>query len=888
MSYRIFVLSTTHWDREWYMPHEKYLVRLVSLFDRLLDLMEEKKEYVFITDGQFSMVDDYLKARPENTERLKALVAEGRLKVGPWYTQPLQTLVSGEAIIRNLHYGIKESEKLGGAMKFSYEIDEFGHASQIPQILRGFGIEAAMGWRGIPKGAKSAFKWVSPDGSAITMLYSNRGYGEATDLPLSREDSVCVVDGVERRRDGLDKRIERLHALRDAYSETDVRLWLNGIDHSFAQPDILEVIEKINAEFPEYTVKQATPEEYLEAIRAAYAAAGIDMQEIRGELMSSHEQMLESIHSAHPRQKLAHFDTENLLESGVEPTAALAWLAGFDAHEWAQERAWKYVLENHAHDTLGCCSVDDVFNEAMTRYRCARALSEQVCEDSRRDIMSCFTDFPSMFVFNTTAHDFEGVAEFTLDIPKGICTESFSLESADGTAIPMQIIGARPITDVRYNPRWGHPLISGGVQVRVLCSLPKVEPFGWLRLNIKEGAPRVKRNRTVHYLSKEPCVMENEFLRVKINRDGSFDLTDKLTGVTYPDQYSWEDTGDIDNIYVHVPQRFGKTVYSKGAVAEISLIYDNPLACSYEIRLDLAIPEGDGIYEQRSERNVNCSIKLTLTLANGVKHLEVVAEIENRAREHRLRALFPTYITDTEVSRGGQPFDVVEKPIYESASQDGLAEQAYATHPMQKICDVTGKTHGLMLAARGIYEYECIDDDSRALALTMLRCHNKIFGFFGTTGQYELKEAENLTVVTFRTALIPHGADSREAYECAMRFITPPVMTLSRAPERSLLADYVSPKIKLPDSASAIRLEQDGKLTVTALKKAFDRNSLIVRVLNIGDRETDGKLSLTFPNLAPKNIYETDLNENRIRRVGSESASFTLRARGLITFEFEI
>ena len=106
-TYQIHVLSNTHWDREWYMSHEKYLVRLVSLMDRLLDILAKNPTYIFITDGQFSMVDDYLQNRPERAEELRGYVKEGRLRVGPWFTQPLETLVSGEAMIRNLHYGIK-------------------------------------------------------------------------------------------------------------------------------------------------------------------------------------------------------------------------------------------------------------------------------------------------------------------------------------------------------------------------------------------------------------------------------------------------------------------------------------------------------------------------------------------------------------------------------------------------------------------------------------------------------------------------------------------------------------------------------------------------------------------------------------------------------------
>ena len=218
--YFIHVLSNTHWDREWYMSHEKYLVRLVSLMDRLLDILAKNPEYIFISDGQFSMVDDYLQNRPERAEELRGYVRAGRLRVGPWFTQPLETLVSGEAMIRNLHYGIKGSEALGGAMRFSYEVDEFGHASQTPQVLRGFGIGGAIAWRGVPKDCRSAFEWVSPDGTSVVMLNSNAGYGEATALPMADEDFDEVIDGVVIRRAGLEKRVESMLNLRIPRSDS--------------------------------------------------------------------------------------------------------------------------------------------------------------------------------------------------------------------------------------------------------------------------------------------------------------------------------------------------------------------------------------------------------------------------------------------------------------------------------------------------------------------------------------------------------------------------------------------------------------------------------------------------------------------------------------------
>jgi len=884
MKTKVFVISNTHWDREWYMPHEKYLVRLVSLCDRLVAIMEEQPDYIFISDGQYSMIGDYLAARPEMTDRVKALIAAGRLKVGPWYTQPLETLVSGEAMVRNLHYGIAESEKAGGAMRFSYEVDQFGHASQTPQILSGFGIKGAIAWRGMPKGARSAFRWESPDGSAITMLYTNDGYGEATDLPLEEDDFSETIDGVTIKRQGLQNRVAALKKLRGDFADVPVHLWLNGIDHSYAQPDIPEVIRKVNTLFPELEVRHATPEELLDAVHTAYAAAGLTMETIRGELMYTRESVLEPTHAAHPRQKLAHYKTERSLERILEPTSAMAWLCGGSDRAWISERAWKYVLENHAHDTLGCTSVDAVYQEAMSRYQCALSLCEQGSEDARRDVMACFASFPSMVAFNTSSAPFKGVVKVRLDIPAGFGTGDFTLTCADGREVPTCLLSRRPITDVRYNPRRGHPTKTPGEQIELLCKLPEVPAFGWLRMNIAAPKPIYPRHRIEHFLSREPGVMENEALKVRINPNGTFDLTDKSTGVTYPNQFTLEDTGDSGNIYIHLPTLSAETNYSSGSAARINLLYDTPLGCAYRVDLTMEIPEGDGSYGFRSRHTVGLDVSLTLTLHAESRRLELHVSLTNRASEHRLRALFPTYIHDTGVSRSGQPFDTVERPIYEENNLPGLAEQPYPTHPMQDFCDITGKTHGLTVAAAGIYEYECMDDDSRALALTLMRSNGLINPVdFGDVGQYHLIEGENFATVEYDLALCPHGSEPSEGYADVAAFLNPPVLTLSRAPEESVMKDYQKPDLSLPDKGSAVTLT--GKnLVITSVKKAYNRDSLIVRVLNTGKENEAGRLDFTWPGRRVKAVYRTDLDEVRLEKTAS--SAFELKPAALLTLEF--
>jgi len=877
----IHILSNTHWDREWYMSHEKYLVRLVNLMDRLMDIMKANPDYIFISDGQFSMVDDYLTVRPEKAEELKKYVAEGRLEVGPWFTQPLETLVSGEAMIRNLHYGIEGSEKLGRAMRFSYEVDEFGHASQTPQVLSGFGIKGALAWRGVPGGCRSAFEWISPDGTGIVMMNTNGGYGEATALPQSSDDFDEVIDYRTIRRPGLENRIRSIQNLRVPRSDSDHLLWLNGIDHSFAQPDLLSVIAKINEAHPELEVRQTTCEEYLDGVLTDLREKGIEMDKAYGELMYTYEQVLESTHSCHPRQKQRHYKAERYIERTLEPMTALAYLAGFDARVWAQDRAWKYVLENHAHDTLGCTSVDEVYEQAMARYGCALSLSEQVAEDCRRDVMARMKNEQSAVVFNTSSFKAQGVYEFELDLPEGYGGENFALEDENGNRLPLVLIDKADAFDLRFNPKQGHPTTGRAKHVKALAEIPAVDAFGWRRFKlIPNGTRTFYPTRRMFYHSPEPCVMENEYLRCTINPNGTVDMTDKLTGYTYRNQFTFEDNGDVENMYVHLTPFANKTVYSTGAQADISLIYDNPLGCQYEISLVMRIPDGAEGAAKRSEYTVDLPITLTLTLNKGARRLDAEIKIDNRAREHRLRVLFPTDLQSSDKSRGGQPFDVVERAIHCDADIEGVGEQPYPTHPMQDICDVSGENRGLTAAAEGIYEYECIDIPTRPLALTLLRCINKISG--GWTILPE--ESENIGTITYKMSLLPHGSDWREVYGDALLFLSAPKFVLNRIPEEAVLTDYVHRERTLPDMGSAVSLTGENCM-ITSFKTSYSRDGIAVRVLNYGETEAECALSFTFPGMKIKEAYAADLDENRIGALAEHNGTVTFRLRkaGLCT-----
>src|SRR4051795_6863686 len=96
---QVAIVPHTHWDREWYAPFQTYRVELVHLLDELLDLLERDGTYArFLLDGQTAVLDDYLEVRPGAEARLAALVAEGRVQIGPWMVLMDEYMVSAETI----------------------------------------------------------------------------------------------------------------------------------------------------------------------------------------------------------------------------------------------------------------------------------------------------------------------------------------------------------------------------------------------------------------------------------------------------------------------------------------------------------------------------------------------------------------------------------------------------------------------------------------------------------------------------------------------------------------------------------------------------------------------------------------------------------------------
>ena len=410
----ILIVAHTHWDREWYQTFQQFRIQLVKTIDTLLAVLDADDRFTcFMLDGQTIVLDDYLEVQPEQEERLKRYIGAGRILVGPWYLQPDEFLVSGEALIRNLQVGLQRAEEFGGSMRVGYIPDVFGHIAQLPQILQGVGIDSAVFWRGVGAEAPaSEFYWAAPDGTKVLVVYlaDPMGYSNARFLPLNPEEFVA--------------RAELLASNILPLATTDTLLFMNGTDHQEPQEGLPAVIEAANPLLarldPEHEkilnsaarrqaagserhyssihVEMGTLPAYIERVRRQHT----QLATLRGEMRSSqYAPLLPSVLSARTWIKQQNTATEHLLERRVEPLTLWANTLGASYPTGLIRMAWKYLLQNHPHDSICGCSIDQVHRENSVRFAQSQQIGESIILQAMQQIAQASN---TRAPFATTAH----------------------------------------------------------------------------------------------------------------------------------------------------------------------------------------------------------------------------------------------------------------------------------------------------------------------------------------------------------------------------------------------------------------------------------------------------------------------------------------------------
>jgi len=397
------VISETHWDRAWYLTFQQFRLKLVRLVDNLFQILERDPEFTHFTfDGQTVVLEDYLEVKPDNRAKLEKLVRENRIGIGPWYVLPDVFLVSGEALIRNLMVGQHIARQFGKLIDVGYIPDPFGFVSQLPQILSQFGYDSVIFARGTGEETDdlgSEFIWESIDGSRVLAHWLPLSYGNIAGLPDEIDDAVSTIE-------------QTLEKLRP-WSRIGLCLLMNGSDHLEAQPHLPKVIEAYNKTHERKIVLGTLPQ-FVERIRQHKT----ELKTYRGEFRrSKHQNLLSGVYSSRVYLKQENDQCQRLLERWVEPWSAAARVLGmkYPLEEIAQ--AWKYLLRNHPHDDICGCSIDQVHDDMMQRFRWTREIGEVLLDRAFDSVASkCQTSSPGIAVYNPLPYPRSGVAVLEMPI----------------------------------------------------------------------------------------------------------------------------------------------------------------------------------------------------------------------------------------------------------------------------------------------------------------------------------------------------------------------------------------------------------------------------------------------------------------------------------------
>ncbi len=391
------VISETHWDRAWYRTFEEFRLRLVELVDKLFLILESNPDFTHYTfDGQTIVLEDYLEVKPQERSRLERFIGNGRILVGPWYVLPDVFLVSGESLIRNLLMGRRIAQEFGQVMDVGYIPDPFGLVSQLPQIVSQFGYDSIIFARGTGDEVDelgSEFIWKAPDGSDVMAHWLPLSYGNIAWLPPDVDDAVSVIEGV------LDELQQR--------SVIKTCLLMNGSDHLEPQEHLPEVIRTYNQKHDKNLVLGTLPM-FAELMREKRN----HLQTFSGEFRrSKHQNLLSGVYSARVYLKQSNEATQRFLERWVEPWNVCRFVQNRKYPLDEIRQAWKYLLKNHPHDDICGCSIDEVHEDMMQRFRWTLEIGDALLTSAFEDLRASLqNDTPSIIVFNPIPRERHGIA----------------------------------------------------------------------------------------------------------------------------------------------------------------------------------------------------------------------------------------------------------------------------------------------------------------------------------------------------------------------------------------------------------------------------------------------------------------------------------------------
>jgi alpha-mannosidase len=154
----LYLITNNHFDLTWRRCWQRRFVFRNQVFASYADLEDwylsdnlvlakRHSGYAFETECA-AVVREFVRRHPERLPELRRLARTGRFAVdGAGDNIVDSNLITGESLVRNFVNGLLwVEEHLGRSTAFGARYDAFGNSAQLPQILRGCGLDWVNGF----------------------------------------------------------------------------------------------------------------------------------------------------------------------------------------------------------------------------------------------------------------------------------------------------------------------------------------------------------------------------------------------------------------------------------------------------------------------------------------------------------------------------------------------------------------------------------------------------------------------------------------------------------------------------------------------------------------------------------------------------------------------
>lgn len=672
---QVHVVPHSHWDREWYFTIEDSNAMLVEHLDFLVNYLEQNEDYpYFVFDGQISIVEEYLRYRPQMETRLSNLISNGRIAVGPWYTQCDTFNPKIESVVRNLQYGIHLGNKYGKIMKVGYLPDAFGQNSYLPSIFKNCNLDYSVLQRGVEtKDAQNglSFEWISPNGETINSNYIYFGYGPGKFLET----------GDQYLEDKLMPMLDTISKM----SNDDSILLPSGGDQALIRTHFKETVKELNTIQDDYQFELSNYELFMDSQSFE--------NKICGELYTPQKARIHrTIHSQRMDFKILNNQVEKLLIENLEPLTLVASKLGIQTNQLLLDEMWKAMFDVHAHDSIGGCNSDDTNKRIVARLNEVKAKAEgQINIITKKIAKASLGEKNGLIAFNFSnkadklikARIFTNTKGFTI-VDNGTNVELLSFEQTlidGGTKIEVSAEGERQVK------------LPGYYQTDVEFKLEDLA-YGYKTLEINE-------------LDDE---LDYEVTEVKSNQIStviySLELNDEVT-ITANDKtvkLGFEIESDLGDSYDFAFDPNAKSI----VITKIS----NPKVTETKSYFHATFNS-----HVTSPNNEQLTIETKIKISKNEDDLQINHSFINTATDYRLRTLFITEVeSDTHTADSGYGMitrNNVDRYLNEWKEQ-GFAEMPLAIYPFERFV----KVDNLSIINSNVKEYQVVE---RGLALTLVR-----------------------------------------------------------------------------------------------------------------------------------------------------------------------